>query len=56
MRARALMLGGEIPVHSAPVSDTSIAVRIPADDEAHHQAGGLIHTSDATPYPPPPGV
>ncbi|MFL9859558.1 hypothetical protein PQR72_28145 [Paraburkholderia madseniana] len=39
MRERAMMLGGEIPVHSAPVSGTSIAVRIPADDEAHRQAG-----------------
>ncbi|MET3229045.1 UNVERIFIED_ORG: PAS domain S-box-containing protein [Burkholderia sp. 1263] len=34
MRERALMLGGEISVHSAPGSGTSIAVRIPADDEA----------------------
>ncbi|CAE6816915.1 hypothetical protein R69608_05910 [Paraburkholderia nemoris] len=56
MGESALMLGGKIVVHSAPVSDTSIAVRIPADDEAHHQADGLTHTSDATPYPPPPGV
>ncbi|CAE6787624.1 Sensor protein VraS [Paraburkholderia nemoris] len=39
MRAHALMLGGEIPLHSAPVSGTSIAARIRADDEAHHQAG-----------------
>lgn len=39
MRESALMLGGEIPVHSAPVSGTSIAVRIPADDDAHRQAG-----------------